>query len=262
MIHPSAVVSSEAKIGQQAEIGPFAVIEADVEIGDGVKVESHAVIKDGARIGHRVTIGNAAVVAGLPQDLGFDPSRRTFVRIGDGTTLREGVTINRATKENGATTVGSDCFLMANSHLGHDCQLGNKVVLANGVLLAGHVTVGDFSFFGGSAASHQFCRIGQGCMVGGLSAITMDVAPFTMLAERSALFGLNVVGLRRRGVAREAIRQLQQAYKSVFAHSGNLRQKAEELLAEAGDPSPELRTFLEFFASGKRGFSRPGRAKD
>lgn len=258
-IHPTAIVSTEAKIGEGVEIGPYAIVEADVEIGFGSRIEAHAILKDGSRIGNSVTIGNFAVVAGLPQDLGFDPSVRTFARIGDKTTLREGVTVNRATGEGASTVVGESCFLMAESHVAHDCKIGSKVVVGNASLLGGHVSVGDNAFLGGCSGIHQFCRIGESVMFGGQSTATMDVAPFAMFAERNALFGLNLVGLRRRGFSKETIAELQTCYRSVFMKAGNMRTLAAERL-EHGTVSAEARRFLEFFAGGKRGFATPGRS--
>lgn len=259
-IHPSAVVSSEAKIGEGVEIGPFAIVEADVEIGAGSKLDAHAVLKDGARIGKSVTVGNFAVVAGLPQDLSFDPNLRTFAAIGDHSTLREGVTINRATQEGGSTVVGEHCFVMAEAHVGHDSVVGNHVVVGNASLLGGYVSVGDNAFLGGCSGIHQFCRVGESVMFGGQSTATMDVAPFTIFAERNALFGLNLIGLRRRGFSRETITELQSCYRKVFLGTGNMRTLAADLRAEGEELSPDAIRFLDFFAGGKRGFATPGRA--
>ncbi len=259
-IHSSAIVSSEAKIGEDVEIGPYAIVEGDVEIGSGSKLEAHAVLKEGARIGNSVTVGNFAVVAGLPQDLSFDASVRTFASVGDNTTLREGVTINRATKPGGATVVGANCFVMAEAHVGHDSVVGNRVVIGNASLLGGHVSVGDNAFLGGCSGIHQFCRIGESVMFGGQSTATMDVAPFTIFAERNALFGLNLVGLRRRGFSKETIAELQRCYRRVFLGTGNMRVLVAALKDERSDFSPEAMRFLEFFEGGKRGFATPGRS--
>ncbi len=259
-IHPSAVVSSDAKIGEGVEIGPFAIVEGDVEIGAGSKLDSHSVLKDGARIGESVTVGNFAVVAGLPQDLSFDATVRTFARIGDHTTLREGVTINRATAEGGATEVGEHCFVMAEAHVGHDSVVGNRVVVGNASLLGGFVSVGDNAFLGGCSGIHQFCRVGESVMFGGQSTATMDVAPFTIFAERNTLFGLNLIGLRRRGFSRETISEIQSCYRKIFLGTGNMRTLAASLKEAESELSAESIRFLDFFAGGKRGFATPGRA--
>lgn len=261
MIHPSAVISAEAKIGADVEIGPFAVVEGDVEIGDGSKLQSHVVALDGTRIGKGVTIGNGSVIAGLPQDLSFNAATRTYARIGDGATLREGVTINRATQEGKSTSIGEKCFLMAATHVGHDCVVGSRVVMANGSLLAGFVTVGDHVFIGGLAGIHQFCRIGEGVMFGGQGAATMDVAPFTKFSDRNTLYGLNLVGLRRRGFSREAIKAIQACYRSVFTGTGSPRGTALSLLERGLGETEEARAFLEFFLTGKRGFARPSKGR-
>lgn len=260
IIHPSAVVSSDAKIGEDVEIGPFAIVEGDVEIGAGSKLDSHAVLKDGARIGESVTVGNFAVVAGLPQDLSFDASVRTFAQIGSHTTLREGVTINRATQEGASTKVGEHCFVMAEAHVGHDSVVGNRVVVGNASLLGGHVSVGDNAFLGGCSGIHQFCRVGESVMFGGQSTATMDVAPFTIFAERNALFGLNLIGLRRRGFSRETISEIQSCYRKIFLGTGNMRTLAASLKESESGLSAESIRFLDFFAGGKRGFATPGRA--
>lgn len=261
MIHPSAIVSPNAKLAADVSVGPYVVIEDDVEVGEGSTIEAHAILRRGSRIGKKVTVGNHAVVAGLPQDLRFDPATPTYAEIGDGTTLRESVTINRATKENGSTRIGASCFIMACSHVGHDSVVGDRVVMGNGTLLAGHVGVGAGTFFGGGAAVHQFCRVGEGVMVGGHAAVSMDVAPFTKMSERNALFGLNLIGLRRRGLPRETIDGLQTCYRKVFLEAGNIREKAAALLAEGCGDIAETRAFLAFFEDGKRGFARPGRGK-
>jgi UDP-N-acetylglucosamine acyltransferase len=166
------------------------------------------------------------------------------------------VTINRATKAGLATEVGADCFLMAASHLGHDCRVGDRVIMANSVLLAGHVHVGERAFIGGAAAVHQFVRIGEGVMLGGLARITRDIPPFTMATERDELVGLNVVGLRRRGLKGPVVAELKAAFRAVCRPVGNPRELAAAALATGAFQSAEARRFLEFFAGGRRGFLR------
>jgi len=197
------------------------------------------------------------VVGGDPQDLQFDPATPSFVRVGDDTVIREGVTLNRALHAGVATEVGARCFLMANSHAGHDCVLGDGVILANNAMLAGHVEVGAGTFVGGGAGIHQFCRIGEGCMVAGLARQTLDLPPFCLLAERDQVVGLNLVGLKRRGLARETVMEIKNAYRGVYQADGNLRAHAAALVAETR--SAEARSFLAFFEGGKRGFARPAR---
>lgn len=256
-IHPTAIVSSDAIVPDEVEIGPYAIVEDDVEIGEGSVLESHSILRSGARIGKSVTVGNFAVVAGPPQDLSFDTRTKTYAKLGDGCVLREGATVHRSTLEGEATIVGKECFIMSQAHVGHDCVVGDKVVLANQAMLAGHVAVGNFCFLGGGCGIHQFCRIGEGVMIGGLARIRLDVAPYTMASEDNCLYGLNLVGLRRRGVDRESISMLQKCYRKVFLGTGKIRSIAEEALREGMGELPEPRRFLEFFASGKRGFVKP-----
>jgi UDP-N-acetylglucosamine acyltransferase len=240
-------------------IHPTAIIEQGATLGAGCIVHAYACITRHCVLGAGVVVHPFAVLGGDPQDLGFDTTRATGVLIGDRTVIREHVTVNRATKPGGATEIGSDCFLMAASHVAHDGHLGARVILANQVMLAGHVHVGDRAFLGGGAAAHQFTRIGESAMVGGHSRITRDVAPFLMAAERDEVAGLNLVGLRRRGTTPAALAELKRAYREVFAPTGNLREFAAAALANGGYQSEEALRFLRFFESGKRGFIRPQR---
>lgn len=239
-------------------VHPLAVIEDGVVLGEGCVIMAGAVLRAGTELGVEVKVHSHAVLGGEPQDLRFDPATISWVRVGARTTIRECVTLNRATKPGGATTVGEDGFLMAGVHLGHDVQVGAGVVLANNVLLAGHVQVGDRSFLGGGAAVHQFCRIGEGAMVAGLARITLDVAPFTMVAERDEVIGLNLVGLKRRGLPRATMQQLKEMFRAVYGTPGNIRDVAAAL-AQGDGLADETRRFLAFFAAGKRGFARPRR---
>ena len=244
MIHPTALVEPGAQLG------------ADCEIQAGAIVTKHCVLGD------RVVVHPFAVIGGDPQYLQFDRALATGVRVGAGTVIREHVTINRSIHAGKFTTVGENCFLMAASHVAHDCAVGHHAVLANAVVLAGHVSVGDHTVLGGGAAVHQFCRIGDGVMVAGHASITRDVPPFTMVAERDDVIGLNAVGLRRRGFGRTAVTELKAAYHDVYFTPGNIRVVAAALLASGRFTSAEARRFLEFFAGGKRSFARARRAAD
>jgi UDP-N-acetylglucosamine acyltransferase len=236
-------------------IHPAAIIEEGVTLGAGCVVHAHAVIRRHSVLGDGVVVHPGAVIGGDPQYLKFDPATASGVRIGAGSVLRENVTVNRSIHAGQNTIIGARCFLMANAHAGHDCIVADDVVLANNVMLAGHVEVGSFTFVGGGAGVHQFVRIGEGVMVGGLTRLTKDVAPFLMVAERDEVPGFNVVGLKRRGFSRDAIRELKECYRAIFA-AGDPRKNAAARLA-AGVASAEARRFLEFFAAGKRGFARP-----
>jgi UDP-N-acetylglucosamine acyltransferase len=243
-------------------IHPTALVETGAQLGADCEIMAHAIVTRHCVLGDRVVVHPFAVVGGDPQYLKFDRSIASAVRIGAGTVLREHVTINRSILPGKATVIGENCFFMAATHAAHDCEVGNNVVLANAALLAGHVSVGDHTFFGGGAAVHQFCRIGEGVMVAGHASITRDVPHFTMVAERDDVIGFNVVGLKRRGVARASIAELKAAYHDVYFTPGNIREVAAARLAAGAYVTSEARRFLEFFAGGKRSFARARRAAD
>jgi UDP-N-acetylglucosamine acyltransferase len=238
---------------------PTAIVEPGAQLGVDCEIHPYAIVKRGAILGDRVTVHPFAVVGGDPQDLKYKPGTPSGVRVGSGTRIRESVTINAATEAGVYTEVGENCLLMACSHVGHDCVVGREVVIANSVLLAGHVQVGDRAILGGGAGIHQFVRVGQNAIVGGLSRITLDIPPYVMAAERDAVAGLNLIGLRRRGVDREGIRQLKDAFRAVYRENGNVRELAAQALAGGAFPAAEASHFLEFFAGGKRGFARSRR---
>ena len=236
-------------------VHPTAIVEDGVQLGAGCVIHAYAVVRRGTVLGDGVAVHPFAVVGGDPNFLKFDPTTVSGVRIGAGTVIREHASINRSIYAGKDTVVGARCYLMANAHVGHDCTVGDDVVLATNVMLGGHVDVGSHTFFGGGAGAHQFSRIGDGVMIAGLARITQDLAPFLLVAERNEVSGLNLVGLRRRGVARESIAELKECYRDVFA-GGDPRKLAAARLA-AGVRSAEAKRFLEFFAIGKRGFARP-----
>ena len=258
MVHATAQVSPEARLGADVSIGSGAIIEGDAELGDGCVIHPHAIVRRGVVLGARVQVHPGAVVGGAPQMLVWDEATPSGVRIGAGTIIREGVTINRSTKPGGVTTVGADCFLMAMAHVAHDCALGDRVILGNNVMLAGHVGVGSGSFVGGGAGVHQFVRIGETVMVGGLARITKDLPHFLLVAERDEVSGLNQVGLRRRGVSRAVIAEIKAAFRRVYG-AGNARTEAAAMLAGDVPLAAETRWFLEFFSEGKRAIARPSR---
>ncbi len=241
-------------------IHPTAVVEDGARIGPGCIIHAHALITRHCELHEHVVVHPFAVLGGDPQDLSFDNGKESGVRIGARTVIREHVTINRATRAGAMTEVGTDCFLMTASHVAHDCHIGNRVVIANAVLLGGHIHVGDRAFLGGGAVIHQFCRIGEDVMIGGGARISRDVAPFCLATERNALIGLNVVGLRRRGMDRDAFREVKRAFHALDLPVGNLRAIAASILARGEFTSAEARRFLEFFVEGRRGFTRTRRA--
>lgn len=240
-------------------IHPTAVVEAGVTIGAGCVIHPHVVLRAGTVLGDRVTVHSFSVIGGEPQDLGFKPSVDSGVRIGADTVIREQCTVNRATTPGGATAVGANCFLMATAHVGHDSQLGDHVILANGVMLGGFTEMGSHCFIGGGTGTHQFSRVGEGVIIAGGARVTLNIPPFVMAAERNDVVGLNLIGLRRRGVSREAIRELKDAFRAVYFTPGNIRQVAARTLEAGTFKTDEARRFLEFFTTGKRGFARTRR---
>lgn len=216
MINPQAFIHPDAKIGKNVKIEPFAVIYSDVEIGDNTWIGPHAIIMDGARIGSNCKIFPGAVISAIPQDLKF-AGEYTTAEIGNNTTVRECATINRATKSKQKTIVGSDCLLMAYSHVAHDVCIGNKVILGNGVQLAGEVIIDDWAILSAHTLVHQFVHIGGHVMISGASLVRQDVPPFIIAArEPLSYFGINSVGLNRRGFSTEHINSIQEAYRYIY----------------------------------------------
>lgn len=257
-IHPTAIISDDAVIGDGSVIGPYSVIEKGVIVGESCSIAAHVIVRRGSVLGNEVTVDSFAVIGGDPQSLTFDNTVQSGVRIGDGTVIREGCTIHRASGDGGNTVLAGECFLMAQSHVAHDCELGRGVVLANNVMLAGHVTVGAKTFIGGGAGIHQYCRIGAFVMIAGNASITADVPSYIMVSERNHAHGLNLVGLRRGGFERAEISDLKQAYRAVYEGVKSVRKQAADTLSEGkyGVASPG-KEFLKFFETGDRGFAKP-----
>jgi UDP-N-acetylglucosamine acyltransferase len=250
MIHPSAIISPEAQLAADVEVGPFACIEGPVRIGAGCRVESHAVITGDVVMGAGNVIGHHAVIGAAPQDLSYKMGTPTGVRIGEGNTIREFSTIHRGTKEGTMTVVGDRNFLMAGAHLAHNVTLGSDVILANNVLLGGHVEVADRVFIGGGSVFHQFVRVGRSVIVQGLSAFSKDIPPFTLAAIQNTVAGLNVVGLRRAGFSAEQRAEIKRAFNLLYRSGLNTTQavaKAAEM-----DFGAEGREFFEFVAAAKK----------
>lgn len=250
-IHPTAIVSDSAKLGVNINIGAYAILEADTIIGDHTEIRAHACIKRFTTIGDSNVVYEGAVIGGEPQDLGFR-NCPSFVRLGDRNRIREGVTIHRGTQEGSETIVGSDCFLMAYSHVAHNCQLGNNVILANNVALAGHVEIEDQVFISGGVVVHQFCRLGRLAMLGGNAKIVQDCLPFVItdgMPGRAS--GLNIIGLRRAGFKASDISELKRAYRMLL-RSGIRLEEALEKLAEQDHPL--VNHLMNFARASKRGF--------
>ncbi|GAB4250348.1 acyl-ACP--UDP-N-acetylglucosamine O-acyltransferase [Deferrisoma sp.] len=256
-IDPRAVVAEGAQIAEGVEIGPFAVIGPNVRIGRGTTVGAHAVVDGWTTIGEGCRVFPFASVGTVPQDLKY-AGEEARLEIGDRTVIREFTTLNIGTAGGGGVTrIGSDCLLMAYSHVAHDCQLGDHVILANSVNLAGHVTVEDWAIIGGLSAVHQFVRIGAHAFIGGCSAVTLDVPPFVSAAgNRAKLFGLNLTGLKRRGFSDASLKALRRAYRTVFQSNLTLEKALAEIRSGDDFGVPEVRQFVEFLERSERGVTR------
>ncbi len=252
MIHQLAAVDRRAKIGKNVVVEPFTTIAADVSIGAGTWIGSNVTIMDGARIGKNCKIFPGSVISAIPQDLKFD-GEDTQVYIGDNTTIRECVTVNRGTKALGYTKVGDHCLIMATAHVAHDCIIGNNVVIANGCGIAGHVEIGDYVVMGGLSAVQQFGKIGKHVMVSGGSLIRKDIPPYVKVAREPISYaGINSVGLRRRGFTNEKIFEIQKIYRYIFQMKLNVTQ-ATSYIEKEMLPTAERDEILEFIRNSPRG---------
>jgi UDP-N-acetylglucosamine acyltransferase len=252
MIQPLAYIHPQAKIAENVVIEPFVTIHKDVVIGEGTWIGSNATIMNGARIGKNCRIFPGAVISAVPQDLKFG-GEDTLVVIGDNTTIRECVTINRGTSDRKETRVGNNVLLMAYTHIAHDCVVGNNCILANGVQLAGHITVDDFAIIGGMSAVHQFVNIGAHVMISGGSLVRKDVPPYTKAGrEPLSYVGINSVGLRRRGFSSEKINEIQDIYRVLFLKNSNTT-KALDLVEAGFKPTEERDEIVNFIRNSNRG---------
>lgn len=252
MIQSLSYIDQQAKLAENVVVDPFSVIHKDVEIGEGTWIGSNVTIYPGARIGKNCRIFPGAVISAVPQDLKFD-GEETFVIIGDNTTIRECVTLNRGTKDKFKTEVGSNCLIMAYSHLAHDCIVGSNVIIANGVQVAGHVTIQDHARIGGLSAIHQFGIVGRNVMIEGGSMVSKDVPPFVKAGRYPLTYeGVNSVGLRRAGFSNEKINEIQDIYRVLFVHNANLS-KALEIVEREMAPSLERDEILSFIRNSERG---------
>ena len=248
-IHPSAIISDEAVLAADVEVGPFAIIDAGVRIGAGCKIGAQAWITGSTLMGEDNYIGYGAIIGGDPQDVSFDTATQSNVVLGNHNRIREYVTIHRSTTEGGCTRMENSNFLMAGVHIAHDVEVGSSNSFANNVLLAGHIIVGNNVFLGGGGVFHQFLHIGDYAIVQGNAAISRDVPPFCMAHGYNELAGLNVIGLRRGGFSTEERADIKRAYQLLFRSGGNLKlaletaaegewsSGAERMLAAARMPS-------------------------
>jgi UDP-N-acetylglucosamine acyltransferase len=251
-IHPTAIVSSKAKIGDNNVIAPFAIIEDDVEIGNDCQIGPSAVLYDGARIGNRVKIKQAASIAHRPQDLKFGNEPTQFF-VDDDTVIHEFVTLHRGTKETGFSKVGKNCLLMAYTHVAHDCVVGDNVIFANGVTIAGHVHIEDWVIIGGMSGVHQFSSVGKHCMVGAHTAVLKDIPPFVLCGRTPIKYeGLNKVGLRRRGFSNQDIEIIKKTYDLLYTSGLNVSQALIKIDTELGN-NQHVQDIISFIHKSKRG---------
>ena len=255
MNQPLAYVHPGAKIAKNVVIEPFTTIDNNVVIGEGTWIGSNVTIMEGARIGKNCNIFPGSVISAIPQDLKFK-GEETTAEIGNNTTIREYVTINRGTVDRGKTVVGDNCLIMAYCHIAHDCVVGNNCIFSNSSTLAGHITVGDYVVLAGMTAVHQFCMIGNHAFVTGGSLVRKDVPPYVKAArEPLSYVGINSVGLRRRGYTSDQIKEIQSIYRILCQKNYNNTQAAQIIEAEL-EATPERDEILQFIKDSKRGIMK------
>ncbi|WP_207533545.1 acyl-ACP--UDP-N-acetylglucosamine O-acyltransferase [Desertivirga arenae] len=255
MIQPLAYIHPQAKIADNVVIEPFVTIHKNVTIGEGTWIGPNVTIMDGARIGKNCRIFPGAVISGQPQDLKF-AGEDTTVEIGDNTTIRECVTINRGTADRWRTRIGKNCLIMAYCHVAHDCEIGDNCIFSNNTTIAGHVTVGDNVVLAGMVAIHQFCKIGSHAFVTGGSLVRKDVPPYVKAArEPLSYVGINSVGLRRRGFSSEVINEIQDIYRTLFVKKYNIT-TALDLIEAEHQPTEVRDEILDFIRNSNRGIMK------
>ena len=255
MNQPLAYVHPQAKIARNVVIEPFTTIHANVTIGSGTWIGSNVTIMEGARIGKNCRIFPGTVISAIPQDLKFE-GEDSITIIGNNTTIRECVTINRGTNASGETRIGENVLIMASAHIAHDCIVGDNAIIVNGVALAGHVTIGNYAIVGGLAAVHQFIHIGDHAMISGGSLVRKDVPPYTKAAKEPLSYvGINSIGLRRRGFSTEKIREIQNIYRLLYQKNFNNTQAMEKIEAEM-EATSERDEILLFIRNSQRGIMK------
>lgn len=255
MNYPMAYVHPTAIIGENVTISPFSSVYEDVEIGEGTWIGPNVTIMSGARIGKNCKIYPGTVISGEPQDLKYG-GEKTFTYIGDNTTIRECVTVNKGTNALGYTKIGDNCLIMATAHIAHDCVVGNNVVIVNAVGLAGHIEVGDYAFIGGYSAVHQFTKIGEHAFVAGATQIRKDVPPYVKAAKNPVAYaGVNAIGLRRKGFSSEEIFEIQGIYRILYQQKNNVSQAVEQILEKFPD-SHYREVILDFINTSDRGIMK------
>jgi len=253
-IDPRAVVSGRAQLAAGVRIGAYAIVGDDVELGEGTILHPHAVVHGPARLGGANVLHPFCVVGGDPQDLKYN-GETTRLEVGNANVFREGVTVNRGTGQGGGLTrIGNDNFFMTDAHVAHDCVVGNRTIFANSATLAGHVVVADHATIGAFSAVHQFCRVGRFAYIGGYTVVTQDVPPFSsVVTERDTrCYGVNTVGLERRGFDQERVRTIESAYRLLLRSKLNTTQALDQMRATL-DGSPDVAELIAFIESAARG---------
>ena len=257
MIHPSAVISPDAKVGNHVQIGPFCVVGDHVVLGDDCVLLSHVILEGPATFGKGNEFFPFACLGGKTQDLKYQ-GEPTYLEVGDHNVFRENTTVHRSTIAETPTRIGSHNLMLCYSHVAHDCQLGDHIILSNSVGLAGHITVEDYAIISGFAACHQFCRIGMHAIIGGLSKVVQDVPPFMIVdGNPASTRGLNAIGMQRRGFGEEDMRALKKAYKTLFLKKdGSLAQALSSLKATHQGDNTHVRHLINFIEQSERGTTR------
>jgi UDP-N-acetylglucosamine acyltransferase len=254
-IHPTAIIDSKAELGSNVEIGHFVIIKQDVRIGDGVTIGTGAYLDSGTRIGKNCNIGHYAMLGLQPQDLKFK-DEKTYLEIGEGTTVREISSLHRGTSHSYKTVIGKNCFLMTYVHVAHDCVIGDDVIIANAVNMGGHVEIDQNVTIGGLTALHQFIKIGQHAFVGGGLRITKDVPPFIRaMGEPIRYGGTNFIGLERKGFSKEVILEIKRAYRIIYQSSYTMNE-AIKIIKDELQPYDEIKSILDFIERSDRGLIR------
>lgn len=250
MIHPTAIIDPKAELDPSVEVGPYAIIDGDVKVGAGCKLGPFVHLTGNTTIGVNNTFHTGSVIGDAPQDFKYkgEPTR---LRIGDNNVFREHANVHRSNKMEDDTVIGSNNFLMANSHIGHNVVLGNHIIVANGVLIAGHAVIGDRVFLSGNSLVHQFVRVGALALMQGGSAVSKDLPPYCIARGGNGICGLNVIGLRRNGFGPEERLQLKQAYHALFRTRERRVQALEK--ARSRFDSPAVKLLIDFVATTKRG---------
>ncbi|OFX16525.1 MAG: acyl-[acyl-carrier-protein]--UDP-N-acetylglucosamine O-acyltransferase [Bacteroidetes bacterium GWA2_31_9] len=255
MIHPLAYIHQDAKIGDNVVIEPFTTIDKDVVIGSGTWIGPNVSIFAGSRIGENCKVFPGAVIGAIPQDLKYQ-GEYTTAEIGNNTTIRECVTINKGTKASNKTVVGDNCLIMAYAHIAHDCYIGNHCILANVTTLAGHVNIQDYAIIGGLSAIHQFVTIGAHTMLSGGSLVGKDIPPFVKAARNPLAFaGINTIGLKRRGFTNEQIEVIQDVYRHLYLKGNNVTQALSYIEANI-EATKDRDQILDFVRNSERGILR------